>query len=204
MEVLKHILLMKYIVVIINETVVGVFDNCDFAVELNSNNLNLPEDIPLPGMMMEVPYVVLADAAFPAQKHILKPYPTRDLTREQRIYNYRISRARRTVENAFGILVNRFRVLLNPINLSRDKVVLITQACCALHNFIKIECAEDPKADNKNAENATLRNITRETPVLHNVRYNNGRPSNRYIAIREQFKDYFNNHGAVPWQDDKV
>lgn len=90
-------------------------------------------------MNIRIPYVILADAAFPLQELILKPYPFKNMTREQRIYNYRLSRGRRVVENAFGILANRFRVLLAPINLSRDKVVLITQACCVLHNFIKLE-----------------------------------------------------------------
>lgn len=82
--------------------------------------------------------MILADAAFPLQQHILKPYPFKHMTKEERIFNYRLSRGRRVVENAFGILANRFRIFLTPINMSRDKVVLITTACCILHNFIKI------------------------------------------------------------------
>lgn len=56
------------------------------------------------------------------------------------IYNiyiyYRLARARRIVESAFGILANRFRILLNPINLSVDKVEQITLSCVVLHNFV--------------------------------------------------------------------
>jgi hypothetical protein len=41
------------------------------------------------------------------------------------------------VENAFGILANRFQLLQKDINLSVAKVQNITLTCCVLHNFIK-------------------------------------------------------------------
>ncbi len=51
------------------------------------------------------PYVIVADDAFPLKK---RTYHSQiGLTRERRIFNYRLSRANRVVENAFGI---RFRV----------------------------------------------------------------------------------------------
>lgn len=54
----------------------------------------------------------------------------------ERIFNYRLSRARRVVENAFGILSNRFRVFARPIALGPEKVHKITPTCCALHNYL--------------------------------------------------------------------
>ena len=67
----------------------------------------------------------------------MKPYSQTGLTREKRVFNYRLSRARRIVENAFGILSNRFRVFMTPIALAPEKVEAIVMACCSLHNFLR-------------------------------------------------------------------
>lgn len=65
----------------------------------------------------------------------MKPYPFKYQNNEQRIFSYRLSRARSVVENAFVIMSNRFRVLLSAINLSPQNVEKIVLACAALHNF---------------------------------------------------------------------
>ncbi|KAB0790311.1 hypothetical protein PPYR_15349, partial [Photinus pyralis] len=89
---------------------------------LQHNLLNLPGNCPLPGMQKEVPFVILADATFTLKKNIMKPFPFRNLFYEKKVFNYRLSRGRRVVENAFGILANRFRVFRTTIDLTHDKV----------------------------------------------------------------------------------
>ena len=57
---------------------------------------------------------------FSLQNNIMKLYPYKDADILRRIFNYCPSRAKRTVESAFGILATRFRVLLKSINLNSD------------------------------------------------------------------------------------
>ena len=84
----------------------GVFRNSTLSTALEQNTLNIPPPKPLPGKTQPIPYMIVADDAFPLKEYIQKPYSQIGLTIEKRIFNYRLSRARRIVENAFGILVN--------------------------------------------------------------------------------------------------
>lgn len=103
----------------------GVFQESSFFEALKNNTLNTPDDV-----------VFVADDAFPLKTYLMKPYNRRNLTREQAIFNYRLSRARRISENAFGILVSKFRIFERPIALIPHKVDKIVLACCAIHNWL--------------------------------------------------------------------
>ena len=114
----------------------GVYRNSSLSQALSENRLNVPAAQTVANSDVVLPYVIAADDAFPLKYHIMKPYPMRNLSKEQRIYNYRLSRARRIVENAFGILANRFRVFLSPI-LSPGNTEKIVLASCVLHNYLR-------------------------------------------------------------------
>ena len=62
----------------------------------------MPDDERIPGAPYPLSYCFVGDEAFPLKTWLLRPYPGRELTDRRRIYNYRLSRARRTIENAFG------------------------------------------------------------------------------------------------------
>ena len=80
----------------------------------------------------------LADDAFPLQTNILKPYTRATaLNKTQLVFNYRLSRGRRVVENSFAILVAQFRVLEKPIPLSVATTERIMKTTCALHNWLR-------------------------------------------------------------------
>lgn len=88
----------------------GVYANSSLMEAVDKNLLNLPEPINLPNTQIKVPYIFVADDAFRLTTRFMKPFGQRkDLV--QKIFNYRLSRARRVVENAFGILANRFQVI---------------------------------------------------------------------------------------------
>lgn len=113
----------------------GVFSLCKFNERLQRGTLNIPPETPLPGRTKAIPYVILADDAFALQNHIMKPYSKRSLSMPERVYNYRLSRARRVIENTFGIASARFRCLRRPFEMEPKKVEKIVSAVCVLHNF---------------------------------------------------------------------
>ena len=63
------------------------------------------------------------------------------MTVEERVFNYRLSRARRVVENAFGLLAARFRCHLTAVPQNPDRVstIGVVLACCILHNILMIK-----------------------------------------------------------------
>lgn len=101
------------------------------------NPLNIPPLRPLPGATKPIPFVLAGDEAFPLSKHMLKPYPRRNLMVEERIANYRISRGRRISENILGILGNRWHCFRASFLLQPRKVQQITMAVLRLHNWLR-------------------------------------------------------------------
>ena len=172
----------------------SVFRNCSIYNQLE-NNL-----IPQGG-------VILADAAFPLKSYIMKPYPGDNLAHEEKVYNYRLSRARRTVENAFGILASRFRVYQRPIAVDVKTVDKIVLASCALHNWLRKEqkstycISSDVDQEDIEAGNIIPGSWRMENLCLPSIsRQGSNHSSLSAIEKREKFKRYFNNDGAVPWQ----
>ena len=105
---------------------------------LEKNDIRgFPQPDPLPGDTQDIPYFLVGDDAFALRQFMMKPYGSRTLTPRQRIFNYRLSRARRVVENTFGILANRFQVILTKMGHSVETVKLIVKACVLLHNLMR-------------------------------------------------------------------
>ena len=84
-----------------------------------------------------VPFCFVGDEAFPLWAHLMRPFPRKDrgMPDDEIIFNYRLSRACRIVENAFRILAQRFRVFARRLQLIPDNVDKIVKACCVLYNF---------------------------------------------------------------------
>lgn len=115
----------------------GTLSSSVFGKRLEAGTLNLPPPKLLPYTTIETPQVIVADEAFPLKRHIMRPYPgaTR-LPESKRIFNYRLSRARRISENAFGILAARWRFLRRVIQAHPHTVIRYVKAACVLHNFL--------------------------------------------------------------------
>ena len=163
----------------------------------NNNMLNVPMPVPLPGRIHPVPFFAVGDDAFPLRSNLMKPYPLRNLSSEQRIYNYRLSRARRVVENVFGIFANRFRVFRSPINLNPSKVETIVLAASVLHNYLAAISDAAVLCDSCDSDdNCEM------LPLQRNSSSNNSTMAAR--DIRDEIADYCITHGQVSWQWEKV
>ena len=68
---------------------------------------NIPPPEPLPFDIWDIPYYIIGDDAFGLCHWLMKPFAHTAQVTWERIFNYRLSRARRVVECAFGILVSR-------------------------------------------------------------------------------------------------
>ena len=87
---------------------------------------------------VEISILLVGDPAYPLLPWVMKPFTdTGHLSREQVHFNYRLSRARNVVENAFGRLKARRRCLLKRNGCSLDLVQLQVAACCTLNNICK-------------------------------------------------------------------
>ncbi|XP_037512244.1 uncharacterized protein LOC119389023 [Rhipicephalus sanguineus] len=114
----------------------GVLKNSKFGKKLLQGTLDLPPAGFLPGTRTVAPYAFVGYEAFQLRKDFMRPFPAKQLTDENRVFNYRLSRAWRCAENAFGITAARWRVLLRTINLKPKNVDYVIKAACILHNFI--------------------------------------------------------------------
>lgn len=115
----------------------GIFSSCEFGKRFLRNEVNFPRPSMLPNSNTVFPYFIVGDAAFPLKNNLMRPYPGINLPAQKENFNTRLSIARRTIENAFGILVSRWRILGKTIDLQPGNVVKIIKACVILHNFVK-------------------------------------------------------------------
>lgn len=195
----------------------AIFGQSAFGNSLLKGELNIPPPKCLPNSNKIVPHFLVGDAAFPLHKNIMRPYPGANLGKEKNIFNYRLSRARRTIENAFGILTQRWRILRRPIIANVETCQLIVQATVVLHNYIKEFEDCKPKNERKYCPSGFVDYIDEQGQVhlgLWREDQQHIRPITRVGANnysrnirenRDKLCDYFvSPEGSVPWQEDYV
>ena len=84
-----------------------IFNQSQLRSGIIDGTLQVPAAEPLPSDDHPMPYFLIGDGAFSLHTWLMKPFSGRMLPDNQRIFNNRLSRARRVVENAFGIMANR-------------------------------------------------------------------------------------------------
>lgn len=180
----------------------GIFERSLFGQKLTNDTLNVPQMGVLPGTDKTVPFVFIADDAFPLRHNIMKPFCHRDVTYVKEIYNYRLSRARGVVEMAFGQLAQMWRILLHQMEVQPEVATDIVKALTVLHNFIKIREPSRSLLKEDTLEDARPIESTQTFNSIERPRY---RASQRALQVRETFMNYFmSQEGTVTWQDKHV
>lgn len=180
----------------------GVFSRCALGAAILNGNITFPAPRPYPGTDGEPqPCVIVSDGAFPLRPNLMRPFPGRGISREQRIYNYRHSRARRSSESTFGGAAVKWRVLYTRISTKPHTTISTVKAVCLLHNFLYDTNPEPQRPPGNftppmpgtsiNVEDAEDEDLEEfATPQA--------------LRLREALMAYFVNENPLPWQDEQI
>lgn len=189
----------------------GEVSDGGFLEQTKFYNLLLNDELCLPvseDTKQNLPFVFLGDEAFPSHKHLVKPFPEVLLNKEREIFNYRLSMAQHVARNAFGIMINRFRIFHTAINLLPEKIEKVVLACCVLHNYLLRHDSEaytpPGMMDVKNGNSHDLMYGGWHSESEGIVSLQSGYANyvcDEAVLSQEQYAEYFNGTGAVPCND---
>lgn len=171
----------------------GNFRSSSLFYMLETNGLNIPPEKEIPNTNIKIPFVLVGDGGYPLMNYLMRPFPLRNIENTKVIYNYRLSRARRSVECCFGIMAAKWRILQKAIETKVDTAISITKAVCILHNFVKTE-------DRSMFQQDVDSTIT-SAPISTRSQY---RFSNSALQTRDILLNYFNGIGSITHQNNSL
>ena len=115
-----------------------IFKHTDLRHKIEDGSIGFPDSESLGIGGPKVNFFLLGDNAFPLKLWLMKPYSSHSMDLKESVFNYRISRGRTMVENAFGIPTSRFRIFQSPLQQEPPVVNRVVMACLVLHNLLKI------------------------------------------------------------------
>ena len=187
-----------------------IWNESNFKDCLERGLWNTPPPLLAPRTQTPIPSLIVADSAFALSPQLMKPYPERDLTYPRRVLNYRLSRARRVVENAFGILACRFGIFQTTILQHPASAKKFVLAAMALHNYLRDKkdqqyCGPGAVDYEQGIDHILVQGQWRQVPHanLHGLQNGVGGAQHQHASgaeVRDTLKEYFLNDGAVPWQ----
>jgi hypothetical protein len=172
-------------------------------------DIHIPPTDALLGDDKDIPYFIVGDDAFALRTWLMKPFSRRNMALEDRVFNYRLSGARRVVENAFGILANRFQCLLTTLKQEPHNVESIILACVCLHNIMRMRYSGDQNAllDREDENHQVIPGSWRDEVNLQDIEdvRDSNYPSKAAKQQRLYLKHYYSaSVGRDPWQDNII
>lgn len=168
----------------------GIFEASAIGRRFENGTFNIPPDRPLLGENDEVPCVLIGDEAFTLSTYLMRPFPYRQSRhdRNKENFNYHLCKARRVVENAFGMLAHKWRLFFRPLEVKVETAKKLVKAACVMHNFLR----------EKNIDEQFLhvqQNNDRPVQIqaFQNIPVEGRRAVNLAFTIREKFVTYFSN-----------
>lgn len=114
-----------------------IMSNSNFYKRIENGSLKLSNETKLPNSNNLASFVFIGNEAFPLRNYLMRPFPKKQCQEnEKTYYNYRLSRARMTIECEFGIASSKFIILLKVIETTVKNADYIVKAICLLHNTI--------------------------------------------------------------------
>lgn len=186
-----------------------IFNDSELKECFDEGTINLPPPEPMTNDDKHFPFFMLADDAFALRTYLMKPYSKRGMTDEERITNYRISRGRRVVENAFGILASRWQALLTTLQQNPKVATVEVEAAICLHNLMRMRYPglQNAELDEDDASHNMVPGEWRRHAPMHQLQRVRGpnQATTEAKRQREYLRLYFNSPaGAVPWQQGMI
>ena len=123
--------------------------------------------------------------------------------KQSKCSNYRLSCVRCIVENAFGILAQRFHIFNRRIPLKPKNVDKVDKACCILHNYLMENKDIPPIYNRLNPDQEPY--LQEDEAILAFEHFHGYRSADEVRALRNLFKTYFQRpEGAVTWQNRSI
>lgn len=170
--------------------------------QILNGSFRFPEESSLPGSNIVVPHVIIGDEAFRLHPNIMKPYSRKSSMGDasKKIFNYRLSRASRVTENAFGLLSQVFRVFYQPINIESTTCDNLIWVACCLHNMLRDGYLEDNRQPHYEYDCEQ----TLPTDNMLELNRVGGFFNMQGFEVRDRFKHFFNHEGALNWQNNTI
>lgn len=170
----------------------GIFQWSELGRKLEAGTIDLPISKVLPNSNIELPVFFLGDSGFPLKKYLMKPYfKGSNYGAKEKIFNYRLSRARRIIECSLGTMKRKWKILDGPLLSNLETVECVVLAVLTLHNFLITR--EGAKYLEVELENSPENEDDPEDQLIQVGTANN---------IRNSLAQYFlTDEGSVEWQN---